>query len=34
VHEAYYDKHISIVDERLALAGIRLARLLNDALQR
>jgi S1/P1 Nuclease len=34
VDEAYYDKHISMVDERLALAGIRLARLLNNALSR
>ena len=30
--EAYYRKHIATVDERLALGGLRLARLLNEAL--
>jgi S1/P1 Nuclease len=34
VDEAYYDRHIGIVDERLALAGLRLAKLLNNALSR
>jgi hypothetical protein len=32
VDEAYYDREISVVDERLALAGLRLASLLNDSL--
>src|SRR5215831_6490007 len=30
--EAYYQANISLVDERLALAGLRLAALLNDSL--
>ena len=30
--EAYYRTHIGKIDERLALGGLRLARLLNDAL--
>jgi nuclease S1 len=32
--EAYYQRNIGIVDERLALAGLRLASLLNEALGR
>jgi len=32
VDEAYYRANIGIVDERLALAGLRLAAVLNDAL--
>lgn len=32
VDQAYYEKNIEIVNERLALAGLRLARLLNQAL--
>lgn len=32
VDQAYYQANISIVDERLALAGLRLAAMLNDAL--
>jgi len=32
VDENYYQRNIHIVDEQLALAGLRLARLLNDAL--
>jgi hypothetical protein len=32
VDQAYYQANISIVDERLALAGLRLAAVLNDAL--
>lgn len=32
IDQAYYDANISVVDERLALAGIRLAALLNDSL--
>jgi hypothetical protein len=32
VDEAYYRKNIGILDERLALAGLRLAALLNQAL--
>jgi hypothetical protein len=32
VDEAYYKKNIEIVNERMALAGLRLARLLNEAL--
>jgi len=31
--EAYYRRHIPVVDRRLALGGIRLARLLNEALR-
>ena len=34
VDEAYYQKYIGIVDERLGLAGIRLAHLLNQCLDR
>ena len=30
--EAYYRAHIAQIDERLALGGLRLARVLNDAL--
>lgn len=29
IDQAYYQKHISVVDERLALAGVRLAAVLN-----
>jgi hypothetical protein len=32
VDEAYYKANISAVDKRLALAGLRLAALLNEAL--
>jgi hypothetical protein len=32
IDEAYYKANIELVDEKLALAGIRLARLLNDTL--
>jgi len=32
IDEAYYHKHIGIVEERLALAGVRLAAVLNQAL--
>lgn len=32
VDEAYYQAHIDLVNEKLALAGLRLATLLNDAL--
>ena len=32
VDEAYYRRNISMLDERLALAGVRLARALNQAL--
>ncbi len=34
VDQAYYQANISVVDERLALAGLRLAAMLNDALGR
>lgn len=34
VDEAYYRANISVVDQRLALAGLRLAAVLNDALGR
>jgi hypothetical protein len=34
VDEAYFKKHIGIVDKRLSLAGLRLARLLNESLGR
>ena len=34
IDEAYYRRNIRVVDEQLALAGLRLARLLNDALGR
>jgi hypothetical protein len=33
VDEAYFQKNIGIVNERLALAGLRLARVLNEALK-
>jgi hypothetical protein len=32
IDEAYYQKHISVIDERLALAGLRLAALINRSL--
>jgi len=32
IDQVYYRKNISVVDEKLALAGLRLARLLNQAL--
>lgn len=32
IDEAYYQKHIPVIDERLALAGLRLAALLNRSL--
>jgi hypothetical protein len=32
IDESYYRRNIHVVDEQLALAGLRLARLLNDAL--
>jgi hypothetical protein len=32
-NEAYYRAHIAQIDERLALGGLRLARVLNDALR-
>ena len=32
IDEAYYQKHIAVIDERLALAGVRLAAVLNRAL--
>jgi hypothetical protein len=32
VDEAYYKANIGLIDERLALAGLRLAKLLNDTL--
>ena len=34
IDEAYYRRQIAVVDERLALAGLRLAGLLNGALDR
>lgn len=34
IDEPYYRRSIAIVDERLALAGLRLARLLNETLDR
>jgi hypothetical protein len=33
IDEAYFKKHIPVIDERLALAGIRLAAILNGALK-
>lgn len=33
VDEAYFRKNIPVVNERLALAGLRLAKLLNDCLR-
>ena len=32
VDEQYYEQQIKVVDERLALAGLRLAALLNEVL--
>jgi hypothetical protein len=32
IDEAYYNKHITVIDERLALAGVRLSAVLNRAL--
>lgn len=32
IDEAYYKKHITVIDERLALAGVRLSAVLNRAL--
>ena len=32
IDEAYYQKHITVIDERLALAGVRLSAVLNRAL--
>ena len=32
IDEAYYRKHIAVIDERLALGGVRLAAVLNRAL--
>lgn len=32
IDEAYYQKHIAVIDERLALAGLRLAALINRSL--
>jgi hypothetical protein len=32
IDEAYYRAHITIVDRRLALGGVRLAALLNQSL--
>ena len=32
IDEAYYQKHIGVVDERLALGGVRLAAVVNRAL--
>jgi hypothetical protein len=32
VDEAYYRAHIAVVDRRLALAGVRLAAILNEVL--
>jgi hypothetical protein len=32
VDEAYYQANIELVNEKLALAGLRLAKLLNDSL--
>ncbi len=31
IGKAYYDANISVVDEQLAKAGVRLAKVLNDA---
>jgi hypothetical protein len=33
IDEVYYQKEIKVVDRRLALAGLRLAAVLNEALQ-
>jgi hypothetical protein len=32
VDEAYYRRQVAVVDERLALGGLRLAAVLNEAL--
>ena len=32
IDEAYYRKHIGVIDERLAVGGVRLAAVLNRAL--
>jgi hypothetical protein len=32
IDEAYYKKHITVIDERLALAGVRLSAVINRAL--
>jgi len=32
IEEGYYRRHISVIDERMALAGVRLAAVLNRAL--
>jgi hypothetical protein len=32
VDEAYYQKNIAVIDERLSLAGARLSQVLNRAL--
>jgi hypothetical protein len=32
IDEAYYRRHIAVIDERLALAGVRLAAVLNRSL--
>jgi hypothetical protein len=32
IDEAYYRRHIGVIDERLALAGVRLAAVLNRVL--
>jgi hypothetical protein len=32
VDEGYYRKELPVVDERLALAGVRLAAILNESL--
>jgi hypothetical protein len=34
IDEAYYRREIAVVDERLAVAGLRLAKLLNEALDK
>jgi len=33
IDEAYYQRHITVIDERLALAAVRLSAVLNRALQ-
>jgi hypothetical protein len=33
LEQSYYDKAVPVVDRQLALAGIRLARLLEDVLR-
>ena len=32
IDDGYYRRHINVIDERLALAGVRLAAVLNPAL--